>query len=162
MQTGARRLSLTEVATLAGVSRPTLYRYFTSKEELIDALGKREYRRFNAAMAAAVANTTGVARLEAAIEVAAAFLQDQPPRDLIDLDPGFVNEQVARVLPMMTAALTEVLTLGLDEDVIPGGADPVHLAAAVARTALSHYVFPDLDPAAARLQMRAAAGLNSG
>lgn len=162
MQTGARRLSLTEVATLAGVSRPTLYRYFTSKEELIDALGKREYRRFNAAMAAAVANTTGVARLEAAIEVAAAFLQDQPPRDLIDLDPGFVNEQVARVLPMMTAALTEVLTLGLDENVIPGGADPVHLAAAIARTALSHYVFPDLDPAAARLQMRAAAGLNSG
>ena len=127
---------------------------------MIDALGKREYRRFNAAMAAAVANTTGVARLEAAIEVAAAFLQDQPPRDLIDLDPGFVNEQVARVLPMMTAALTEVLTLGLDKDVIPGGADPVHLAAAVARTALSHYVFPDLDPAAARLQMRAAAGLN--
>ena len=162
MQTGARRLSLTEVATLAGVSRPTLYRYFTSKEELIDALGKREYRRFNAAMAAAVANTTGVARLEAAIEVAAAFLQDQPPRDLIDLDPGFVNEQVARVLPMMTAALTEVLTLGLDENVIPGGADPAHLAAAIARTALSHYVFPDPDPAAARLQMRAAAGLNSG
>ena len=144
------------------MSRPTLYRYFTSKEELIDALGKREYRRFNATMATTVANTTGAARLEAAIEVAAAFLQDQPPRDLIDLDPGFVNEQVARVLPMMTAALTEVLTLGLDEDVIPGGADPVHLAAAVARTALSHYVFPDLDPAAARLQMRAAAGLNSG
>ena len=47
---------------------------------------------------------------------------------------------------MMTAALTEVLTLGVDENVIPGGADPAHLAAAIARTALSHYVFPDPDP----------------
>ena len=162
MQTGARRLSLTEVATLAGVSRPTIYRYFTSKEELIEALGKREYRRFNSAMAAAVANVTGVERLEASIEVAAAFLQDQPPCDLLDLDPGFVNEEVARVLPMMTAALTEVLTLGVDENVISGGADPADLAAAIARTALSHHIFPDPDPTAARRQMRAAAGLGNG
>ena len=54
LQTGARRLSLTEVAKLAGVARPTLYRYFVSKDELIDALGKREYRRFNTAMSAAL------------------------------------------------------------------------------------------------------------
>ena len=63
---------------------------------------------------------------------------------------------------MMTAALTEVLTLGVDENVIPGGTDPADLAAAIARTALSHYIFPDGDPTAARRQMRAAAGLGSG
>ena len=144
-QTGTRRLSLTEVATLAGVSRPTLYRYFVSKEELVEALGKREYRRFNAVMSAAIAGTTGTARLEAAIDVAATFLRDQPPRHLIDLDPGFVNGEVARVLPMLTAALTEVFA--------------ADLAAAIARTAMSHYVFPDPDATAARRQMRAAAGL---
>jgi hypothetical protein len=33
------------------------------------------------------------------------------------------------------------------------------LAGAIARTALSHYIFPDPDPAAARRQIRAAAGL---
>jgi AcrR family transcriptional regulator len=148
MQTGARRLSLTEVATLAGVSRPTLYRYFASKEDLIEALGKREYRRFNTAMATAVADVTGVERLAAAVEVAAAFLKDQPPRHLIDLDPAFVNDEVARVLPMLTAALTQVF--------------PADLAAAIARTALSHYVFPDSDPMSARRQMRAAAGLTPG
>jgi len=145
MQTGTRRLSLTEVATLAGVSRPTLYRYFVSKEELVEALGKREYRRFNSAMSAAIADRTGTERLEAAIDVAADFLEDQPPRHLIDLDPGFVNDEVARVLPMLTAALTEVFQLDL--------------AAAIARTAMSHYIFPDSDESAARRQMRAAAGL---
>ena len=37
---GARKLSLSDVATLAGVSRPTIYRYFASKEDLIEALGR--------------------------------------------------------------------------------------------------------------------------
>ena len=46
---GARRLSLSDVATRAGVSRPTIYRYFASKEALIDALGTQERRRFDAA-----------------------------------------------------------------------------------------------------------------
>lgn len=145
LQTGARRLSLTEVAKLAGVARPTLYRYFVTKEELIDALGRRERVRFTTAMADAVSGTSGEARVEAAIDVVAAFLGNQPPRHLIDLEPGFVNEQMARVLPMIQAALAEVL----DPDV----------AGAVARTSLSHYIFPDSDAAAARRQLRAAAGL---
>jgi AcrR family transcriptional regulator len=145
LQTGARKLSLTEVARLAGVARPTLYRYFATKDDLIDALGKREYRRFNAAMTVALSNLEGTARLEAAIDLVATFLGDQPPRHLVDLEPGFVNEQMARVLPMIEAALGAVL----DRD----------LAGAVARTALSHYIFPDVDGNAARRQLRAAAGL---
>ena len=145
MQTGTRRLSLTEVATLAGVSRPTLYRYFVSKEELVEALGKREYRRFKSIMSTAIVGTNGTARFEAAIDVAADFLQDQPPRHVIDLDPGFVNDEVARILPMLTEALTEVFQ--------------PDLAAAIARTAMSHYIFPDSEESAARRQMRAAAGL---
>lgn len=34
---GMTKLSLSEVATQAGVSRPTLYRWFGSKQELLDA-----------------------------------------------------------------------------------------------------------------------------
>jgi AcrR family transcriptional regulator len=145
LQTGARKLSLTEVARLAGVARPTLYRYFVTKDELVDALGKRERARFATAMADALSNESGVARVEAAIDVVAAFLGQQPPRHLIDLEPGFVNERMARVLPMIQASLAELL----HGDV----------AGAVARTALSHYIFPDSDPDAARRQLRAAAGL---
>ena len=159
VQQGARRLSLSEVATLAGVSRPTVYRYFVSKEELIDALGKLEYRRFHAAMDDAVSAASGRERLEAAIDVVAAFLEDQPPRSLIDLEPGFVNEQMAQVLPMVTDALVMVLTRCADEDGPVPSAAPGDLAAAIARTALSHYIFPDTDDSAARRQIRAAAGL---
>jgi AcrR family transcriptional regulator len=149
LQTGARRLSLTEVAKLAGVARPTLYRYFVSKDQLIYALGKREFRRFSTAMSAALSGRSGVEGLEAAIDLVVAFLQVQPPSHLVDLEPGFVNEQMARVLPMVTAAF------------MAAGA-PRDLAGAFARTALSHYIFPDSDRTAARRQIRAAAGLPAG
>jgi len=152
LRQGARRLSLTEVATLARVSRPTLYRYFQSKEDLIDAVGKREYRRFKSAMNEAVSGMSGRRRLEAAIDVLSDFLQERPPpRHLVDLEPGFVNEQMAQVLPMMTDALVDVLN--------PSTADARDLAGAIARTALSHYIFPDEDARAVRRQIRVAAGL---
>jgi hypothetical protein len=56
--------------------------------------------------------------------------------------------QMTRVLPMVETALAAVL----DRDT----------ASAVARTALSHYIFPDPDPSAARRHIRAAAGLATG
>jgi len=59
LSAGARKLSLSDVASLAGVSRPTIYRYFASKEDLIDALGKQEQRRFGAAMERAMTGFTG-------------------------------------------------------------------------------------------------------
>jgi AcrR family transcriptional regulator len=159
IRTGARKLSLSDVAMVAGVSRPTIYRYFVSKEELIDALGKQEYRRFNAAMDAAISGLTGVARLEAAVGVVATFVEDQPSGRLLDLEPGFAHEQMAQALPMMTDGLTRVLQQCAREDGADTAVAPRDLAGAIARTALSHYMFPDQDLAAARRQIRAAAGL---
>jgi AcrR family transcriptional regulator len=159
IRNGARKLSLSDVATMAGVSRPTIYRYFVSKEELIDALGKHEHRRFTAAMDAAIAGLTGAARLEAAVGVVATFVEAQPPGRLLDLEPGFAHEQMAQALPMITQGLTLVLQQCAREDGTDTGLDPADLAGAIARTALSHYIFPDPDQAAARRQIRAAAGL---
>ncbi len=158
--TGARKFSLSDVATLAGVSRPTIYRYFVSKEELIDALGKRERRRFNTAMDNAMSGVVGVARLEAAVDVVATFVEDQPPGRLLDLEPGFAHEQMAQALPMITEGLMVVLQRCAREDTFGTAVDPRALAGAIARTALSHYIFPDADRAAARRQIRAAAGLS--
>ena len=159
LRTGARKLSLSDVATVAGVSRPTIYRYFVSKEELIDALGKHEYRRFNSALDKAIAGTTGLERLEAAVDVVATFIEDQPPGRLLDLEPGFAHDQMAQALPMITEGLVVVLRQCGREDGFDSGVAPADLAGAIARTAMSHYIFPDEDRAAARRQIRAAAGL---
>jgi AcrR family transcriptional regulator len=142
-RTGARKMSLSEVATLAGVSRPTIYRYFVSKEELIDALGKRERRRFRAAMDTAMEGVVGVARLEAAVDVVATFLEEQPPGRLLDLEPRFAHEQMTQALPMLTDVLMLALLRCAREDAFATPVDPADLASAIARTALSHYIFPD-------------------
>jgi AcrR family transcriptional regulator len=159
---GARKLSLSDVATLAGVSRPTIYRYFASKEDLIDALGTHERRRFDAAMERAMSGVTGIARLEAAVDLVASFLEDQPPGRQLDLDPGFAQEQMARALPMISERLMVVLEQCAREDGFDAAVSARVLAGAIARVALSHYMFPDADPAAARREIRAAAGLPAG
>ena len=156
---GARKLSLSDVATLAGVSRPTIYRYFTSKEDLIDALGAQERRRFDAAMERAMTGVTGVARLEAAVDVVVGFVADQPPGRQLDLDPGFALEQMAQALPMITKGLTAVVQKCAREDGIDAAVSARGRAGAIARVALSHYLFPDTDSTAMRRQIRAAAGL---
>lgn len=156
---GARKLSLSDVAARAGVSRPTIYRYFASKEELIDALGKRERRRFNAAMDHAMSGVVGVARLQAAVDVVATFVEAQPPGRLLDLEPAFAHDQMAQALPMLAEGLTTVLQRCAREDAFATAVDPRDLAGAIARTALTHYIFPDADRAAARREIRAAAGL---
>ena len=156
---GARKLSLSDVATLAGVSRPTIYRYFASKEDLIDALGAQERRRFDAAMERAMTGVTGVARLEAAVDVVVSFVADQPPGRQLDLDPGFALEQMAQALPMITKGLTAVVHQCARENGIDAAVSARGLAGAIARVALSHYLFPDTDPTAMRRQIRAAAGL---
>jgi AcrR family transcriptional regulator len=159
---GARKLSLSDVATLAGVSRPTIYRYFVSKEELIDALGARVRRRFDAAMERAMEGVTGLARWEAAVDVVVTFLEDQPPGRQLDLNPGFAHGQMAGALPMITEKLMVVLQQCVREDGFDSTMSTRDLAGAVARVALSHYIFPDADPTAGRREIRAAAGLSAG
>lgn len=51
-RSGRRRLQLSEVAAEADVSRPTLYRYFGSKEGLLDAFGLYEQDNFDAGITA--------------------------------------------------------------------------------------------------------------
>jgi AcrR family transcriptional regulator len=159
-RTGARKLPLSDVASLAGVSRPTIYRYFASKEDLIDAMGKRERRRFNTAMDEAMSGVVGVARLEAAVDVVASFVEAQPPGRLLDLEPSFAHDQMAAALPMLAEGLVAVLQRCAREGALAAAVDPRDLAGAIARTALSHYIFPDSDRAAARREIRAAAGLS--
>lgn len=156
---GARKLSMSDVATLAGVSRPTIYRYFASKEDLIEALGAQVRRRFDAAMERAMSGVSGLARWEAAVDVVVTFLGDHPPGRQLDLDPGFAHEQMARALPMITEKLTVVLQQCARDDGFGAAAGARDLAGAIARVAFSHYIFPDADPAVGRRQIRAAAGL---
>ena len=66
---GKTKLSLSEVAAQAGVSRPTLYRWFASKEVLLKALSRYELQGFERGLKTATAGLKGVDRLDAALRV---------------------------------------------------------------------------------------------
>jgi hypothetical protein len=111
-------------------------------------------------MAKAMSGVAGVARLEAAIDVVATFVEAQPPGRLLDLEPSFAHDQMAAALPMLVEGLMAVLQCCAREGALATAVDHRDLAGAIARTALSHYIFPESDRAAARQQIRAAAGLS--
>src|ERR1700744_3829834 len=71
---GRRRLQLSDVAAQAKVSRPTLYRYFGSKEGLLDAFGLYEQDNFDAGIATAIAGLSGDDRLDVALRIVFEFL----------------------------------------------------------------------------------------
>ena len=64
---GMSKLSLSEVALQAGVSRPTLYRWFSDKRELLDAFVVWERQYYERAVADATTDLPACERLDAAL-----------------------------------------------------------------------------------------------
>jgi AcrR family transcriptional regulator len=127
---GMTKLSLSEVATEASVSRPTLYRWFASKRELLDAFVVWERQFYERAVAEATADLPACERLDAALRVIVEYQQSYPGLRMIDIEPAQVIRRLARVIPLMRARL-ERLAKGPD----------AQLAVATAvRVAVSHYL----------------------
>ena len=150
-RSGVRRLSLSDVAATAGVSRPTLYRWFPSKEDLLEAFGRYEQQRYDAGIAQAVAGLEGDARLEAVLRFIVEFQHTYSLRRIVDVEPEHVVHQMTRVMPIMHDRLLVHFP----------GPDGRVVASVVTRIALSHALLPDDDPALFHAELRHAAGLKS-
>jgi AcrR family transcriptional regulator len=146
---GRRNLQLSEVAAEARVSRPTLYKYFGSKEGLLEAFGHYEEDNFNAGIATAIAGLRGSDRLDAALRFVVQYQSTYSLNTLVDTEPGHVLSQLRRVLPVMKDQIRRLIP-GDDADVA---------ASAVVRIAVCHYVIGDGDDARFLTELRHAAGL---
>ena len=146
---GRRRLQLSEVAAEAKVSRPTVYRYFGSKEGLLEAFGLYEQDNFDAGIAAAMAGLTGANRLDAALQFIVDFQRTYSLGSLADTEPDHVLYQMKRVLPIMHERVARIIGTG-NGDVA---------AAAVVRIAVCHYIIGGSTPDRFLAELRHAAGL---
>jgi AcrR family transcriptional regulator len=146
---GPRRLSLSDVAIAAGVSRPTLYRWFSSKEALLEAFGAYEQAHFDAGLAAAIAGLDKAERLEAVLRFIVEFQQMSSLRVVVAVEPEYVLREMARVLPITRDRLLPHFP----------GPDGLTVASIVTRIALSHALVPDDDPDLFLDELRRAAGL---
>ncbi len=127
---GRTKLSLSEVAGQAGVSRPTLYRWFASKRELLDAFVVWERQYYERAVAEATAGLPECERLDAALRVIVEYQQSYPGLRMIDIEPQHVIKRLTRVIPLMRQRL---------ERLAPGP-DPGLAVATAVRVAISHYL----------------------
>jgi TetR/AcrR family transcriptional repressor of uid operon len=127
---GMTKLSLSAVATEAGVSRPTLYRWFASKEDLLAAFVVWERSLYEHAVAEATAGLPPHERLDAALRVIAAGQHSYPGLRMVDVEPAEVIRRLSRVIPMMRERL---------ERLIPGP-DSAEAAGTAVRVAVSHYL----------------------
>lgn len=146
---GANKLQLLEVAAEAGVSRPTVYRYFGSKEGLLDAFALYEQDNFAAEMAAATAGLRGPDRVDAALQFIVDYQFSHSHELLVELEPEYSIGQMTRVLPMMEKGMRNIMT-GNDADLA---------AAAVVRIAVCHYLVRGHDRARFLAELRYAAGI---
>ena len=148
-RSGHTKLSLSEVALQAGVSRPTLYRWFASKEELLDAFGAYEREMFATGMAGATAGLSRLKKLDAALRFIVEYQQSYSGVRLVDSEPEVAIAQLAQVIPIMRARLQRLL---------PGPGGAVKAATAI-RVAVSHYLVRSDDGDQFLAQLRHAVGI---
>lgn len=158
---GAARLTMSAVAAEAGVSRPTLYRWFPSKSLLLAAITAEEVAEFDEGLRRAIASRRSArGRLDAAID----HLVDRlaATSDAIGADPAFALQSLADTLPAHVASLTELLGDALD--VVPavreGAMSRAQAAETLLRLAQSSYLVPPERAADMLALLRAFAGLD--
>jgi AcrR family transcriptional regulator len=103
---GVRHLSMAEVSEAAEVSRTTLYRYFATKEQLLDAVASFDLQRFSDGLDKALAETSsGPERTRVLLDYAVGYINDHPARELTESEPGFVIAYLRAMQPAVEAML---------------------------------------------------------
>jgi AcrR family transcriptional regulator len=148
-RSGQTKLSLSEVALQAGVSRPTLYRWFADKSELLDAFGVHEREMFDTGIARATADLRGNEKLDAALSFIVSYQHSYSGVRLVDIEPEVVITQLTRIIPIMRARLRKLLS-GANSDI---------KAATAIRVAISHYIVRSDDDDQFLAQLRHAVGI---
>jgi len=147
---GLSKLGMSDVSVSAGVSRGTLYRYFPSREELLQSLAAFETQRFKARTDAALAAApAGAARLEVALQLVASYVAEHPAiRRVIETEPAFVLGYLRAEFPTLRAATGAFLAplLAQTDPVRQGLATTEQLVDWMTRVMISAVLFPDPNP----------------
>ena len=162
---GPERLTLSAVAAEAGVSRPTVYRWFPTKALLLASITASQVDEFDAGLRAlAAAHRDPARRLDAALRYLITYLDDTMGADSIAADPAFALQSLADALQPHADALTSVLGDALDEvpAVAAGRLSCRNAAELLLRVAYSHYLVPHEHPDVLLRSLRALAGIRRG
>ena len=159
---GPDKLTMSAVAAAAGVSRPTLYRWFPTKDDLLAAIAVYEEEQFDLGVQALVnAHRSPARRLDAFLAFAVNYLDGLIGQDPIGADPRFALQSLARSQPAQVKILTRLLGDALQQvpAVRSGEMTSEQAADMFLRVAVSHYLMPHPEPDVLLANLRSFAGL---
>jgi TetR/AcrR family transcriptional regulator, repressor for uid operon len=148
---GYGKLNLSDVAAQAGISRPTFYKFFSSKDDLLAEFSSFELQLLREDLERAIEGRTGRDRVDALLRFLADFYGSYQMRALVEIEPGLVLRQMSKTLP----SLVELITPALQGQV----RKPQVVAMALVRLSVCHYLVPGYDDDRLIDQLRAAAGV---
>lgn len=135
---GYKKVSMSDIAMAAGVTRPTVYAYFPNKDEVLNAVIEREGREVvEAGMKNLDANAVApaqIAQMYTAVEkqiMENTILKEIAARDMDVLTPDVITIAM-RFESIITEELARILEQGMEEGTI-ARTDPVLMAYAMVR-----------------------------
>jgi AcrR family transcriptional regulator len=160
---GPEKFTMSAIAAAAGVSRPTLYRWFPTKDDLLEALTAYEGNLFDSRLREVIAAQRSPAtRLDAALRFLVTYLDGLMGPDPIGADPAFAIQSLAASLEPYTSTFVRLVGDGFQTvpAVRRGQLTPEQAAELFLRLAYSHYLVPHRDPQLLVDTMRSLAGLS--
>ncbi len=149
---GVRKTTVAEIAAAAGITKPTFYRRFTDKSDVVEALVRRETDDLARRMRDAGPGHTASDDLLAAFRTAARWLTRHPfVRKSLDLEPELLmphlNQPEGPVLSTGHAVFAEIVARGSASGEFRP-VDPAAVAEVCWRLVLSFALTPLPDSAA--------------
>lgn len=115
LESGVNRVGIQDVCDVAGLSRGTFYRYFSSQEELLDAFSKHKRARFHVALHAATAPyLVPEERFNALIAYLDNYLKHSKARRLLEVAPDFAFGFFKRIFHDSIDRFQDVLGIVFD------------------------------------------------
>jgi AcrR family transcriptional regulator len=160
---GPEKFTMSAIAAAAQVSRPTLYRWFPTKDALLEALTVYEEELFDARLQAVIAAQRSPGRrLDAALRCLVTYLDGLMGPDPIGADPAFAIQSLANSLQPQAASF--VRQLGDAFETVPavrlGHLTREQAAEMFLRVAYSHYLIPHPEPEVLLANLRSFAGMS--
>lgn len=114
---GTHKLSVSDICEASGVARGTFYRYFTSREDALAALGRHLEDGVAGAFAAAIeANPDPGQRVEVVLDAVIAYrIAGGDFARTIEVAPGFMLDFIRETFPKLVDTVTEALGPAVDE-----------------------------------------------
>lgn len=143
---GLRNLSMSDVCRIAGVARGTLYRYFPSKEALLESLGQRtRYQTETGIRNAAASAETGNDCLREVVGFLIKITSETKAREILEVEPVFFMEFLRRNMPHYRELMADVLAPFYNEidQALGHKIDRVLLSEMILRLQISYIFLPD-------------------